>query len=402
MQRQVRADQLRQLRRRHRRRSRPPTTRTVVMKVKKPTPDHAAPLRLHPSRAHLEGHRREGGQDLRQRARTGRHRRVRPVHRRRAQEGPVHPPRGQQELLAAARRKIDELVFRVFQNAGLAAQALQARARSTSPTSLDANVFNCLKDTEGIKTFPATYSGFDEIAFNTGAALDDGTPIGDGHPALKDKRVAPGHRPRHRQAGAGRPGARRLRHARQQRHPAALRRTCTTTRATTSLHLRPRRGQPAARRGRLHEGPTASAGRCPTAAEPLHVPAVRPQRAPTPASRRSSSSPAGSRTSASHRSQDRVGRRAHRDHRPGQVRHVRVGLGRRARPRLPALDLHLRATGRYKDGGSIYANLSDSFYCNQEYDALYEQQTDDRSTRPSGPRSSSRCRRCSTTTRPTS
>jgi peptide/nickel transport system substrate-binding protein len=33
------------------------------------------------------------------------------------------------------------------------------------------------------------YSGFDELAFNTGAALDSGEPIGDGHPALKDKRV---------------------------------------------------------------------------------------------------------------------------------------------------------------------------------------------------------------------
>jgi peptide/nickel transport system substrate-binding protein len=28
----------------------------------------------------------------------------------------------------------------------------------------------------------------------------------------------------------------------------------------------------------------------------------------------------------------------------------------------------------YKDGGSIYADLSDSFYCNPTYDQLYEQQ----------------------------
>jgi len=28
----------------------------------------------------------------------------------------------------------------------------------------------------------------------------------------------------------------------------------------------------------------------------------------------------------------------------------------------------------YKDGGAIYANLSDSFYCNKKYDALYAQQ----------------------------
>ena len=80
---------------------------------------------------------------------------------------------------------IDELVFRVFQNQDSLAQALR-RGEIDFADSLNANVFDSLKDAEGVKTFPATYSGFDEIAFNTGAALDDGTPIGDGHPALKD------------------------------------------------------------------------------------------------------------------------------------------------------------------------------------------------------------------------
>ncbi|MEI7629918.1 MAG: ABC transporter substrate-binding protein, partial [Actinomycetes bacterium] len=32
------------------------------------------------------------------------------------------------------------------------------------------------------------------------------------------------------------------------------------------------------------------------------------------------------------------------------------------------------ANRSYEDGGSIYANLSDSFYCNPEYDKLFEQQ----------------------------
>ena len=53
-------------------------------------------------------------------------------------------------------------------------------------------------------------------------------------------------------------------------------------------------------------------------------------------------------------------------------------------------------------GGDVLANLSDSFYCNPAYDKLYEQQKVDHRPRPSGPTSSSRCRRCSTTTRPTS
>ena len=32
------------------------------------------------------------------------------------------------------------------------------------------------------------------------------------------------------------------------------------------------------------------------------------------------------------------------------------------------------ANRSYKDGGNIYANLSDSFYCDKQYDALYAQQ----------------------------
>jgi len=34
------------------------------------------------------------------------------------------------------------------------------------------------------------------------------------------------------------------------------------------------------------------------------------------------------------------------------------------------------ASRSYKDGGSVYANLSESFYCNKEFDALYKKQTE--------------------------
>ena len=34
------------------------------------------------------------------------------------------------------------------------------------------------------------------------------------------------------------------------------------------------------------------------------------------------------------------------------------------------------ANRSYKDGGSVYANLSDSFYCDEEYDALYAKQAE--------------------------
>ena len=61
-------------------------------------------------------------------------------------------------------------------------------------------------------------------------------------------------------------------------------------------------------------------------------------------------------------------------HRPRQLRHVRVGLGRRARPGLPAVDVHLRPPVD-DDDGTIFANLSDSFYCDAEYDELYAQQS---------------------------
>jgi peptide/nickel transport system substrate-binding protein len=68
------------------------------------------------------------------------------------------------------------------------AQALK-RGEIDFADNLDANIFNALKNSPGIKTIDTLYSGFDEIAMNTGAALDTGQAIGNGHPALKDKIV---------------------------------------------------------------------------------------------------------------------------------------------------------------------------------------------------------------------
>ncbi|MEU8271302.1 ABC transporter substrate-binding protein [Sphaerisporangium sp. NPDC049002] len=84
--------------------------------------------------------------------------------------------------------KIDEVVYRVFTNADAEAQAL-TRGEIDYAFDLEANVFKSLKNRPGITTRASKYSGFNEIAFNTGAALADGTPIGDGSPALKDKNV---------------------------------------------------------------------------------------------------------------------------------------------------------------------------------------------------------------------
>jgi peptide/nickel transport system substrate-binding protein len=84
--------------------------------------------------------------------------------------------------------KIDELVFRPFNNADALLQALK-KGEIDFADDLDPAPFNSLKNTPGITAVAADYPGFNELAFNTGAALDTGEPIGDGHPALKDKRV---------------------------------------------------------------------------------------------------------------------------------------------------------------------------------------------------------------------
>jgi peptide/nickel transport system substrate-binding protein len=84
--------------------------------------------------------------------------------------------------------KIDELVFRPFNNADALLQALR-KGEIDFADDLDPAPFNSLKNTPGITAVAADYPGFQELAFNTGAALDTGEPIGDGHPALKDKRL---------------------------------------------------------------------------------------------------------------------------------------------------------------------------------------------------------------------
>jgi peptide/nickel transport system substrate-binding protein len=84
--------------------------------------------------------------------------------------------------------KIDELVYRVYGNADALGRALR-NGDVDFADGLDAKLWNSLRNVTGIKTTAGAYSGFDELAFNTGAALDDGTPIGDGNPALKNKKV---------------------------------------------------------------------------------------------------------------------------------------------------------------------------------------------------------------------
>jgi peptide/nickel transport system substrate-binding protein len=84
--------------------------------------------------------------------------------------------------------RIDELVYRVYPSQDALAAALRGGSIDFAD-GLRAGVWNGLKGTPGLTLHAGRYPGFDELGFNTGAALDDGTPIGDGHPALTDPRV---------------------------------------------------------------------------------------------------------------------------------------------------------------------------------------------------------------------
>ena len=83
---------------------------------------------------------------------------------------------------------IKQLVFRIFQDESTMVAALR-KGEIDFADGLKSTSFNALKSAKNITTFGAAYSGFDEIAMNTGAATTTGQPIGDGNPALKDLRV---------------------------------------------------------------------------------------------------------------------------------------------------------------------------------------------------------------------
>ncbi|MEI8056165.1 MAG: ABC transporter substrate-binding protein [Actinomycetes bacterium] len=81
---------------------------------------------------------------------------------------------------------VDEIIFKIFKNDDAMGQALK-KGEIDFAEGLGVNVLNSLKGVPGITTVSAAPVSFNEIAFNTGAALADGTPIGDGNPLLKDK-----------------------------------------------------------------------------------------------------------------------------------------------------------------------------------------------------------------------
>jgi len=83
---------------------------------------------------------------------------------------------------------VDEVVFKFYANPDALGQALR-KGEIDYADGLEANVFDSLAGAPNVKRVAAVYPGFNEVSFNTGAQTTDGKPIGDGNPLLKDKRL---------------------------------------------------------------------------------------------------------------------------------------------------------------------------------------------------------------------
>ena len=82
--------------------------------------------------------------------------------------------------------KVDEIVYRIFNNEDAAVQALRNGEIDFADT-LQSTPFESLQGVENIETNAANAIAFDEIGINAGA--DETSPSSDGHPALKDVTV---------------------------------------------------------------------------------------------------------------------------------------------------------------------------------------------------------------------
>lgn len=83
---------------------------------------------------------------------------------------------------------ITQVTYRVFKNGEAEALALR-NGEIDFAADLDANVFQALEGVPNIASVKAEYYQFNYITMNTGAETKDGKPIGDGNPALKDPNV---------------------------------------------------------------------------------------------------------------------------------------------------------------------------------------------------------------------
>ncbi|GDX31173.1 peptide ABC transporter substrate-binding protein [Actinomycetes bacterium] len=268
----------------------------------------------------------------------------------------------------AGRPKVDELVFRFYNNPDALGQAL-IKGEIDFAEGLSADVFTTLEGKEGVTMYPGAYAGFNELAFNTGAALTDGTPIGDGNPHLLDRqvRLAISHALNRQQMvdkildGYGMPGSTII--------PPLY----------TTLHIDP---------GTQSYDPALANQILDEAGYPMGPDGIRIGPDGKPMNYRlfirsdSDSSVKAGEYFKSYLAA--VGIKA--DIKPVDENALFEIIGRGDFDMFewgwvvepdPDYQLSTFTCGKrsYKDGGEIYADLSDSFYCNPKFDALYDAQS---------------------------
>ena len=266
------------------------------------------------------------------------------------------------------KRPVDEVIFKVFNNPDALGQALKS-GEIDFAQGLDLGVYESLQGIPEITTVSAQPASYSEIAFNTGAALEDGKPIGDGNPLLKDKALRQAlNWAVDRQAivdkvlgGQGAPG------------------TTVIPPLYTQWHLDPANpySYDPAKAGQLLD-----AAGYPVGADGIRADAQGNRlsfrltfRTDDPNSQKSAEfvqsylKDVGVEITLKGVSEDAlyeiVGQ--------GNFDMFEWGWGVEPDPNY-MLSTFTCGARSYEEDGTIYANLSDSFYCNPEYDKLYEQQ----------------------------
>lgn len=268
------------------------------------------------------------------------------------------------------RPKVDEVVFRVFQNDDSLAQALR-RGEIDFADDLGANVFNSLEGAPGVTTVAAQSSSFNEIAFNVGAALDDGTPIGDGHPALKDPklRVALSYAIDRKTildrvfGGRGSVGSSVIPPIYEDLHYDP---------GTAAYTFDPGKARQLLDQAGYREGPDGIRT-MPDGGQRLSFRLFG--RSDSQTSQQTVQFVAGWLRDVGIEVRTKIVSEDALTELVGQGRFDLFEWGWSVEPDPNyQLSTFTCANRSYKDGGEVYANLSDSFFCDEQYDALYEQQ----------------------------